>query len=89
MVLDQCKAKLDPKVEEHLFVGVAEYAKAWKYYSKASKHVQISRNITFDQTDTKLYSIPDIDADNNNMALLKGEQEPHKHMPIPIPSQLM
>ena len=85
MVLDQCHPKLDPKVEEHISVGIAEYTKAWKYYNKASKHVQISRNITFDQTDTKPYSILDTDADNDNMAPLDGEQEPHKCMPIPIP----
>ena len=73
-------------MEEHLFVGVAEYAKAWKYYNKISKHVQISRNITFDQSDTKLYFIPDVDADDEDTALLEGEQEPHEHAPISIPS---
>ena len=60
MVPDQCQAKLDPKAEEHLFVGIAEYVKAWKYYNKISKHVQISRNITFDQSDTTLYPILDV-----------------------------
>ena len=69
MVPDQCQAKLDPKAEEHLFVGVVEYAKAWKYYNKISKHIQISRNITFDQSDTKLYPIPDVNANDKDMAL--------------------
>ena len=84
MVLDQCWAKLDPKAEEHLFVGVAEYTKAWKYYNKISKHIQISRNITFDQSDTKLYPILDVNADDKDMAPPKREQEPHKRMPITI-----
>jgi hypothetical protein len=46
MVPDQCHAKFDPKAEEHTFVGIAEHAKAWKYINRASKHVQISQNIT-------------------------------------------
>ena len=64
MVPDQRQAKLDPKAEEHLFVGVAEHAKAWKYYNKVSRHVQISRNITFDENDTKLYPIPNEDEED-------------------------
>ena len=70
MVPDQCCAKLNPKAEEHIFVGVAENAKAWKYYNQHSRHVQISRNITFDKQDTKLYPIPDGGTDN---AELEGE----------------
>ena len=84
MVPEQCRAKLDPKAEEHLFVGVAEYVKAWKYYNKISKHVQISRNITFDQSDTKLYPIPDVNANDEDTALPEGEQEPHERAPITI-----
>ena len=84
MVPDQRQAKLDPKAEERLFVGVTEYAKAWKYYNKISKHVQISRNITFDQSDTKLYPIPDVNANDEDMAPPEGEQEPHKCAPITI-----
>ena len=84
MVPDQHRAKLDPKAEEHLFVSVTEYAIAWKYYNKISKHVQISRNITFDQSDTKLYPIPDVNADDEDTVPPKGEQEPHKHVPITI-----
>ena len=86
MVLDQHQAKLDPKVEEHLFVGIVEYAKAWKYYNKISKHVQISRNITFDQSDTKLYPILDVNADDKDTAPPEGEQEPHECAPITISS---
>ena len=84
MVPDQHRAKLDPKAEEHLFVGIMEYAKAWKYYNKISKHIQISRNITFDQSDTKLYPIPDVNADDKDTALPEEEQEPHKRAPITI-----
>ena len=84
MVPDQRRAKLDPKAEEHLFVGIAEYAKAWKYYNKNTKHIQISRNITFDQSDTKLYPIPDVNANDEDMVLPKGEQEPHECTPITI-----
>ena len=73
-------------MEEHLFVGVTEYTKAWKYYNKISKHIQISRNITFDQSDTKLYPILDVNADDKDTALLKGEQESHDCTPIAIPS---
>lgn len=42
MVPDQRRAKLDPKAEAHLFVGVAENAKAWRYYNTKTRHVQIS-----------------------------------------------
>ena len=48
MVPDQQHAKLDPKVEEHIFTSVAETAKAWRYYNTVSKWVQLSCNITFD-----------------------------------------
>ena len=63
-----------------------EYTQAWKYYNQISKHVQISRNITFDQSDTKLYSILDVNADGEDTVPLKGEQEPHERTPISIPS---
>ena len=65
MIPDQHRLKLDPKVEEHIFVGVAEHTKAWKYYNKISRHVQNSRNITFYQNDTKLFPIPNEDNDDN------------------------
>jgi hypothetical protein len=76
MVPDQRRAKIDPKAEEHTFVGIAEHAKAWKYFNRASKHVQISRNITFDENDNKLYAIPGNDDDAVEWAPLKGEQAP-------------
>ena len=60
------------------------YTKAWKYYNKISKHIQISRNITFDQSDTKLYPIPDVNVDDEDMVPPKGEQEPHERVPITI-----
>ena len=39
MVQDQQQGKLDPKAEEYIFIGVAEYAKAWKHYNTRSRHV--------------------------------------------------
>ena len=41
--------KTQPKAEMHIFVGVAEHAKVWKYFNKISRHVQMSGNITFDE----------------------------------------
>ena len=38
------------------------------------------------QSNTKLYPIPDVNADDEDMAPLKGEQEPHNRTPIAIPS---
>jgi hypothetical protein len=58
-----------------MFVGIAEHAKAWKYFNRASKHVQISRNITFDENDNKLYTIPGND-NAVETAPLEGEQAP-------------
>ena len=68
---DQQCTKLDPKAEEHIFTGVAETAKAWRYYNTVSKQVQLSHNITFDESDTILYPVPD--DEDNEMASLKGE----------------
>ena len=39
MVSDQLWRKLDPKAKEYIFIGVAEYTKAWKYYNIQSRHV--------------------------------------------------
>lgn len=75
MVPDQHRAKLDPKAEEHMFVGIADNVKAWKYYNYHSRHVQISRNITFDQTDTKLYPIPNEEIE---AAGLEGDPVTHE-----------
>ena len=77
MVPEQRRAKLDPKAEEHTFVGIAEHAKAWKYFNKVSKHVQTSRNITFDENNDKLFPIPD-DDNTNDKAPLEGEQAPNE-----------
>ena len=83
IIPDQRHSKLDPKVEEHIFVGVTKHAKAWKYYNKVSRHVQTSRNITFDQHDTRLFPIPNED-DNDNPAPLKGENSMHEAAPEPM-----
>ena len=85
MVLDQHHSKLDPKAKEHLFVGIAEHAKAWKCFNKVSKHVQISRNMTFDLNDTRLFPIPNEDDDNEPIVPLKGETQPHKWATEPVP----
>ena len=73
MVPDQCQSKLDPKAEMHIFVGVAEHAKAWKYFNKIARHVQTSRNITFDKHDTKLFPIPNVDNEDESPVPLEGE----------------
>ena len=72
MVPDQHRAKLDPKAEEHYFVGVAEHSKAWKFYNKFTRHVQILCNITFDESDTKLFPIPNED-ESTTVLPLEGE----------------
>jgi hypothetical protein len=54
-------------------VGVAEHSKAWKYYNGVSKHIQTSRNITFDENDSKLFPIPDEVDGELTIAPLEGE----------------
>ena len=81
MVSDQHCLKLDPKAEMHIFVGVAEHAKAWKYFNKISRHVQMSRNITFDEKDTKLFPIPNEDDEDESSASLEGESHSGERMP--------
>ena len=81
MVPDQHCSKLDPKAEVHTFIGVAEHAKAWKYLNKSSRHVQISRNITFDENVTQLFPISNEDDKDKSLAPLKGESHSGKHMP--------
>lgn len=71
-------AKLDPKAEAHLFVGVAENAKAWWYYNTKSRHIQISCNITFDEADSNLFPIPDEYEGTGEIALLEEENETHE-----------
>ena len=80
MVPDPLQRKLDPKAKDHIFVGIAEYTKAWKCYNIQFRHVQTSRNITFDKNDTKLFPIPNEDNDN---VPLKGENIPHEWAPSP------
>ena len=58
MVPDQRRTKLDPKAEQHIFTGIAENAKAWRYYNTRSRIIQISRNIIFNKEDTQIYPIP-------------------------------
>ena len=85
MVLNQLHSKLDPKAKEHLFVWIAEHAKAWKYFNKVSKHIQISRNINFDLNDTRIFPIPNKDKDNDDLIiLLKGEIQSHERAMDPI-----
>lgn len=55
---DQYRQKLNLTSEEHIFWGIAQIAKAWKYYNKYRRTVRISRNIIFYQKDTRLYVIP-------------------------------
>ena len=84
MVLNQLRSKLDPKAEEHVFVRIAEHAKAWKYFNMVSKHVQVSWNITFDANDTKLFPIPDKDLnDADPIAPHEGESQPHEQATDP------
>ena len=75
MVPDQRHAKLDPKAEAHLFVGVAENAKAWRYYNTKTRHVQISCNITFDKSESKLFPIPDEHESTAEITSLEGEDD--------------
>ena len=57
MVPEQRHTKLDPKAEQHIYTGIAENAKAWRYYNTWSKVIQISRNIIFNKGDTNIYPI--------------------------------
>jgi transposase InsO family protein len=66
MVPDERRTKLQPKAEQHLFVGVSEYSKSWKYFNTRSRKIQHSRNVTFDETDTKLFPIPNLDDDDDD-----------------------
>jgi len=52
-----------------------------------SKHVQVSRNITFDSNDTRLFPIPDKDFDDTDLiVLLGGESQPHERAMDPTPA---
>ena len=78
MVPDQRRAKIDPKAEAHIFVGVAKNAKAWQYYNAKSRHVQVSHNITFEEADSKLFPIPDEYDSIEETAPLEGENDTHE-----------
>ncbi len=58
MVPEQWHTKLDPKAEQHIFMGIADNAKAWRYYNTWSKIIQTSRNVIFNKQDTNVYPIP-------------------------------
>ena len=68
----------------HLFVGVAEDAKAWRYYNTETRRVQISQNITFDESDSKLFPIPDEHksiTEITEIMPLEGEDNTHERQP--------
>src|SRR6266481_3898131 len=58
MVPEQRRTKLDPKAEQHIFTGIADNAKAWRYYNTRLKIIQTSRNVIFNKQDTNVYPIP-------------------------------
>jgi len=77
MIPAEQQRKLDPKAKENIFVGVVKFSKAWKYFNIETGAIQISQNITFSETDTKLYPIPGESNDNNDNdipVLIEGEQ---------------
>ena len=63
MVPEQRHTKLNPKAEQHIFTGIAENTKAWRYYNTQSKTIQTSRNIILNKEDTKLYPILEEEAE--------------------------
>ena len=71
MILNQQCIKLDS--EEHTFVGISGYAKAWKYYNGILRHVQTSYHTTFDKSNTKLFPILNQNKDETLTILLEGE----------------
>src|SRR6266481_4146874 len=71
MVPEQRHTKLDPKAEQHIFTGIADNAKAWRYYNTWSKIIQTSRNVIFNKQDTSVYPIP-------------GEEEEEMRMNPPV-----
>src|SRR6266481_7516136 len=58
MVPEQRCTKLDPKAKQHIFTGIADNTKAWRYYNTQSKIIQTSRNVIFNKQDTSVYPIP-------------------------------
>src|SRR6266481_2072124 len=71
MVPEQRRTKFDPKAEQHIFTGIADNTKAWRYYNTRSKIIQTSRNIIFNKQDTNVYPIP-------------GEEEEEIGMNLPV-----
>ena len=57
----QCCTKLELKLEQHIFTGIAPNAKAWRYYNIHMHHIQTSHKIIFDATDNAVHPCPDND----------------------------
>src|SRR5262249_31411319 len=64
LVPEERRTKLEPRAEEHIFVGIAENSKSWKYYNVKTRNIQFSRNITFVENDPSLHPIPEIPEDD-------------------------
>src|SRR6266481_8311967 len=58
MVPEQWRTKLDPKAEQHIFMGITDNTKVWRYHNTRSKIIQTSRNVIFNKQDTNVYPIP-------------------------------
>ncbi|EJD32559.1 rve-domain-containing protein, partial [Auricularia subglabra TFB-10046 SS5] len=43
------RTKLEPKAEEHIFTGVSDLSKAYRYWNQRTRQIQTSRNVTFDE----------------------------------------
>jgi hypothetical protein len=78
LVPDECHTKLEPKAKEHIFVGISKNSKSWLYYNTQSRQIQMSRNITFDSMDHKLYPLPNEEYEDLLSFLLKGEHMSHE-----------
>lgn len=85
MVPAERRKKLDPKAEEHIFAGIAEFSKAWKYYNTKTGIIQVSRNITFSEDDTQLYPIPgeEDDDDEGSPTIIEGEESRRRQGELP------
>src|SRR6266481_9430527 len=58
MVPEQWRTKLNPKAKQHIFTGITDNTKVWRYYNMRSKIIQTSRNVIFNKQDTNVYPIP-------------------------------
>jgi len=45
--------KLQPKVKQHIFVGLGEHSHAYQYYNRETQKILISRNVTFEKPQTR------------------------------------